>query len=233
MSVTQLKTVPPSRSPEREALAEAIERRDAIAAHLARLNAALEQSEGSLYGDGGVMRAVERAETQLEEAKANESRHLAAVATGEASENANPIKAAELALTEAQAKLDHMRKTRDALTAEANDASSELDHAKRKIDDAVRNVMHSEAGDIIDQTLGEAAALQEQLGAKRLVLSFLREACFETWPPSDETKPIRQFLEARPYPLEASSGTRAHPSLTPWRLAQEALRADADAALPV
>jgi chromosome segregation ATPase len=232
MPATQLKTVPPSRSPERGALAEAIERHAAATAQLARLKMALEASEGALYGDGGATRAVDRAEEQLKEAKANEPRHLAAVALGEATDDADPIRAAERALTEAQAQLDRARKTRDALTAEASDATSELDQAKRKIDDAIRDVFASEAGAAISSTLCEAAALQEQLGAKRLVLSFLREACFETWPPNDQLKPIENFLFAPPYPLEASSATRAHPSLAPWRLAQEALRTDADAPLP-
>ncbi|HZL39653.1 MAG TPA: hypothetical protein VFC45_05155 [Pseudolabrys sp.] len=233
MSVTQLKTVSQSRSPEREALAEAVERRDAIAAHLARLKTALEQSESSLYGDGGALRAVDRAEAQLKEAKADEARYLAAVALGEATEDTNPIKAAERALAESNAQLDRARKTRDALTAEANDATSELDRAKRKIDDAVREVFASEAGPTIDATLREAAALQEQLGAKRLFLKFLKDACFASWPPSDAIKPIREFLEARAYPLETSSEASVHPSLALWRNAHDALATDADALLPI
>ncbi len=232
MPATQLKTVPPSRSPERQSLATAIERRDAVDAHLARLKTALEQSEASMYGDMGLLSAVDRAEQRLEDAKADEVRHLAAVAMGEATEDSNPIKAAGLVLSGAQAKLDLARKTRDAVTTEINDATTELDRAKEKINDAVREVFAAEAGAAISSTLCEAAALQEQLGAKRLVLSFLREACFETWPPNDQLKPIENFLFAPPYPLEASSATRAHPSLAPWRLAQEALRTDADAPLP-
>ena len=81
--------------------------------------------------------------------------------------------------------------------------------------------MHEEVGGIIDRTLREATALQEQLGAKRLVLSFLRDACFETWPPSSATKPIENFLSARAYPLE-DGRSPSHPALAPWRLAQEA-----------
>jgi len=232
MAITQLKSMPLPRSPEREALAEAIERHDAVSVHLARLKTALETSEGALYGDSGAMQAVERAEQRLEEAIADESRHLAAVALGETTEDANPVRAAERASAEAEAQLTKMRNTRDALVEEAKDATSELEHAKRKIDVAVRYVFASEAGATIDATLREAAALREQLGAKRLVLSFLRDACFETWPPSDETKPIRKFLEARAYPLETSSEASGHPSLALWRNAQQALATDADAPLP-
>ena len=65
MPVTQLKTIPPRRSPEREALASAIERRDAAAHMLTRLKTALEQSEASLYGDVGLLSAVDRAEQRL------------------------------------------------------------------------------------------------------------------------------------------------------------------------
>jgi hypothetical protein len=46
-------------------------------------------------------------------------------------------------------------------------------------------------------------------------------------------KPIENFLFAPPFPLEAISGTRAYPSLAPWRRAQTALVNDADAPLPV
>ena len=232
MPATQLKSIPPSRSPEREALAEAIERRDAAAAHLARLKTALEQSEGSALRRRWrccVPSTVPR--NSLKKPRRTRARHLAAVALGEATEDADPVKAAERALTEANAQLDRARKTVDALTAEVNDATKERDRAKRKIDDAVRDVFASEAGATISSTLREAAALQEQLGAKRLVLSFLHDACFETWPPTSATKPIENFLFARAYPLE-DSRTPAHPALAPWRNAQEALATDADAPLP-
>ena len=61
--------------------------------------------------------------SDFEDAKADEARHLAAVAPAKPTDDADPIRAAERALSEAQAQLDRARKTRDALTAEANDAT--------------------------------------------------------------------------------------------------------------
>jgi predicted RNase H-like nuclease (RuvC/YqgF family) len=222
----------PPRTPERDALAEAIERYNAITPHRDRLKEALKRTEDELYG--GAHRGVETAETALAEAKANEAAYLASTALGEADESANPVKLAELAFEAANAQLDRVRKTREALKQQIEVAESEAVYAAAKLEKAVRAVFRAEASGIIDATLGKAAALQAELQETRLRLWFLKSACFESWPPSEETRPIRDYLAAPIFPLELNDKiVDTHPSLALWRKAGEALRHDADAPLPV
>jgi predicted nucleic acid-binding Zn-ribbon protein len=232
MSATQLKSVPPRRTEARETLDEAIERHAAAQRQLTRLKTALDRAEAALYGEGGAMHAAERAEAALKEAKANESHHLAAVALGDATEDANPTKAAERAVAEAQSRLDTTSRTKGALKEQLKAAESELPYVKDALDKAVRAVFKSEAAAIVDTTLREAAALQEQLGAKRIVLRFFERSCFSSHE-RELAKPIEDFLAAPTYPWEFNRKRDEHPALEPWRAAHEALRQNADAPLPI
>jgi predicted RNase H-like nuclease (RuvC/YqgF family) len=228
----KLATGDPPRTPERDALADAIEHYNAITLHRDRLKEAFKRTEDELYGDGSAHRGVETAEAALAEAKANEPAYLASIAPGEADEAANPIKLAELAFEAANAQLDRVDKTREALQQQIKVAADDASYADTQLEKAVRAVFRSEAAGIIDATLRKAAALQAELQETRLRLWFLKNACFEPWPPSEETRPIRDYLAAPIFPLELNDKiVDTHPSLASWHSAAVALRTDADAPL--
>jgi hypothetical protein len=229
---TQLRSVPPSRSPDRQRLAEAIEHHATAQRRLAAIRAASEHSADLLYGENGAIDASKLADVALEEAKKDESRHLAAVAIGEADADAdaNPVKAALAAVEKAHAALDAARKTKNALEDQQLAADAELVSAKRVLDECISTVLRSEAGAVIDRTLREAAGLQADLGAKRATLSFLKSAF--SWQERELAKPIHDFLAAPAYPWEWNNKISEHPAIAPWARAREALARDADAALP-
>jgi hypothetical protein len=233
MAATQLRTVSQTlpRTPEREALANKIAEHAKAALQPARLKAAIEHTNDLLYGDEGAIRAAEKAKAALEEAEANEGHHLAAVALGEATTDGDPVMIATAAVKNATAHVDSTRKIRAALEEQLKVAESELQSTKSELDAAIGTVLRDEASGTVDKILIEAAALQEQLGAKRAELSFLQNECFE-WNAEQRLR-IREFLAAPAYPWEFNRKTREHPALEPWRQACEALRHDADAPLPI
>jgi chromosome segregation ATPase len=225
-----LKSLPPRRTPERVALAEAIAEHAKAISKLSRLKAAL--NADSLYGDDGALRKFERAEEKFKEAKANESHHLAAVAIGEASAEQNPVKLAEHALAEAQSRLDGARKTLRALEDQLKATEIEIKSANDDLNKAARDVMRDEAAATIARILAEATALQEQLGVKRVILRFLNNECFGGGA-RELAEPIADYLAAPAFPAEWNNKTQQHPTLEPWLRAREALSTNADAILPV
>jgi hypothetical protein len=227
-----LKSVPPRRTEARETLAGAIIEHAKAARQPTRLKAAIENTNDLLYGDDGALRAAEKANAALAEAKANESHHLAAVALGEATADGDPVIIATAAVEKANAHLDSARKTRAAIEEQLKVAESELQFAKGELDVAVRTVMRDEAGSTIDRILIEAAALQAELGAKRATLSFLKSFCFSLHE-RELAKPIEDFLAAPAYPWEFNRKTSEHPALETWRQTRQALATDADAPLPI
>ncbi len=213
---------PPPRTPERERLAEAIERREAATKRLAQLGDALECLESQSH-DAVV--ALEAAERQQREAKRNEGHILAAVALGEI--DANPLAKAERAITEANERLDALRKTRAALKAEIEREEHELYWADAGVARCTRTVLREDGAAFIERTLQEAGALRAELAAKRSVLSFLETAAFD-WPSEMAlSEPIKKFLTAS-WPDSSQD-----PTLARWRDVQEALATDPDAPLPV
>jgi hypothetical protein len=224
-----LKSVPPRRTEAREALAEAIAAHAKAARQPARLKAAL--NANSLYGDDGALRAFERAEIALKEAKASESHYLAAVALGEATDDANPVMIATAAVEKANAHLESARKIRAAIENQLKVAESELQSTKSELDAAIRSVMRDEGSATIDKMLVEATEMQAELGAKRAVLLFLNRTCFDG--ARELSKPINDYLAAPAFPAEWNDKTQQHPALARWLRAREALATNADAILPV
>jgi chromosome segregation ATPase len=204
----------PSRSPEREQLAKAIERQNATALHRDRLQGALKRAEAQLYGDDSASRAVETAEAVLAEAKADESRHLAAVALSEATEDANPVTAAESAIAEAQSRLDTARRTRDALKEQLKAAESELSMARLRLDSCVDDVINASAP--VEKLLADFATLHREFVMHRRVLEWL-----------EGQGAIPREVSFRAEPREWADAGEA-----PWNAAVSALATDADAPLP-
>lgn len=232
MPVTNLKSVPPSRSPARATLAVAIERQTAAQRQIARLNDALERAHSGLYGDGGASRAASSAAAALAEAQASESQHLAAVAMGEATPDQNPVAIAERVAAQAKERLANANRTQDALKEQVQVAERELVSANDDLAKAVRGVLREEATGLINATLREAELLKEQLGAKRALLSFLQGQCF-AWDEKEARQPISDFMAAPAYPWEWNGRSKEHPALAPWHQLDEALKQSADAPLPI
>ena len=117
--------------------------------------------------------SVERAEAALKQAKADESRHLAAVALNEAAADANPVKAAEYKLAEAKAALDAIRKTRAALEDEMASTKENLGYATAALDKAVSDVIRAETPIAVSALLKDAQSMQAKLIGKRVTLRHL------------------------------------------------------------
>ena len=202
---------PPPRSAERQTLAEAIDRHREENAHLESLRAALENISGEIFGDAGA--ALSRAEAALVEAKADESRHLAAVALGQAMAE-DPVKAATLALEDARGKVDKLRKTRTALEAEQKAAERALMYAEMRRDEAV------------------SAAVKADPAVRQLVAAF-NEAERNYM----SLRQVMGIVGTERLPDEAKFWDSIHrwsemPGAAQWKAALAALRTDADAALP-
>jgi hypothetical protein len=174
---------------------------------------------------------VEKAPVLIEEAQANAAKFLTEQALGTAGEAPVSIKAVRVAAQDAQDALDAAISAGVALAKQEATEKYELQYAKGELDAAVRGVMRDEGSATIDRILVEAAALQEQLGAKRVLLSFLGSECFEQ--NAEERRPIADFLTEPVFPWVWNNKSHEHPVLAPWRAAREALRQSADAALPI
>src|ERR1035437_6819490 len=124
----------PPRTPEREALAEAIARRDTATKQLARIQAAHERASNTVYD---LKDSVDKAIATLDEAKAGEGSYLAAVALGDADAALSPVKAAAAAVEEANDQLGTARRTRDALEDEIKVVERELMLADMALDKCI------------------------------------------------------------------------------------------------
>jgi chromosome segregation ATPase len=200
----------PPRTPEREALAEAIARRDTATKQLARIQAAHERASNTIYD---LKDSVDKAIATLDEAKAGEGSYLAAVALGDADAALSPVKAAAAAVEEANDQLGTARRTRDALEAEMKAVESELMWTKSKLDDAVRDVVRADPA--IRKLAGDHAAADRHY--------------------NDLHRAMETMQRYLPDDLKFWHGTGRWPDLTgaaTWSAAITALASDAGAPLP-
>src|SRR5215471_8523243 len=135
MANPKLKAVAASRSPERAALAEAIERHDAAIARLQRIQAADE-----MIFTVTAREAVEKAAREIEEAKERAARALFEETTGGMS-----VAEAKAAHAAAQETLAAAQAARATLEREAAGAESEISWAKFKLDEAVAAAVRTDA----------------------------------------------------------------------------------------
>ncbi|HEY1474376.1 MAG TPA: hypothetical protein VGF53_09865 [Pseudolabrys sp.] len=198
------------RSPERASLAATIERFNAATQRLHHIKQAQQQAEEQLYGDGGAIRAVERAEAALAEAKQGEDAYLANVALGEADASASPVKAAEAEFAKAQGALDSVRKTIAALKQELEAAERELRWA---------TTYRDQARDAVVKAAPELQRLQNDYKIAQAAYFTLRQAMGQMNP---HLPKFWDHQDASPYTSVADT----------WRTALKALEADADAPLP-
>jgi hypothetical protein len=226
-----LRAITAERSPERERLAEAIERH-ADAVRMLDANKAAQESTQQTRRQA--QEAVERSVAMIEEAKTNAATHLTAQAMGTAGEAPLSVKAARDNAVAAQDALEAALSAGAALVEQAKVAERELQYAAADLDKAVREVVRAETGAAVSELLKQAEALQSGLVNRRVVLRHLlhNEIIDEAAAPA-----VKSFLKNRDMPgtfgnVEYQDWNH-HPATDAWKNAHAALRQDADAALPI
>lgn len=201
----------PPRTPEREALAAAIERRDAAANRLAAIKTAQERAMNSVFD---LKDAVDKAIAALDEAKADESRQLVEAFIGGDTAVVSPVKSAAAAVEEANARLATARQMRAALEQEEKTAENDLMWAKNKLDGAVGDAVRADPA--LRQLVADFEAANKTCIELRQALSTLQRE----WLPSEAVRwdSIHPWSEM--------------PAAVAWKAALAALREDADAPLP-
>jgi hypothetical protein len=135
---------PPPRSPERQKLAEVIERLQAASKQRTALATALQTAEAAVLAANA---AVTEAEGGIEAAMEATSAHLVAVAAGnDAADPPRTLRQARIALQDAEDQRDELRRQRDALRRQ-RDADDQLDHLeiyKMQLREAAAAVLKSE-----------------------------------------------------------------------------------------
>jgi hypothetical protein len=156
MSKTNAMLAEPSRTPEREALASAIQRHADAKDRLAKIIAA--QEHASEIGRRAFS-AVKSSKVVLEEAQASETAHLTAIALGELSRDTpSPIKVASVALETAEADHAAAKKTEKGLADGAEKAERELTWASRHLEDSVKAVV--KADPVVEQLIADYRVAQ-------------------------------------------------------------------------
>ncbi|SHM07024.1 hypothetical protein SAMN05444159_7591 [Bradyrhizobium lablabi] len=212
---------PPPRSPERVALAAAIERHTAAVREHDATTRALDEAKARIYHDGNQAEAVEKAKAAVENAKANAAKHMTESLLGKAGEAPVSIQEARRALQDAEDELEALKAVEATLQTRLTACTSELDWAKRHLRDRVRDVVSSEPG--IRNLLTKFEAAKKDLEQRHLDLrwfsrQFMIPDEFKNW----DLEGIRH----EPQPNALSELT------APWAAALEQLAVDADTPLP-
>ena len=213
MSVPNLKTVS-SRSDEREALSNAIERHREITEQIAGIRKARRETEGRLYGEGSAAAKVEAAAKAVEKAKTAAAEHAINVALGKGAVPPISAKAARLALEEATDELEIVKSTAAALEAREREADGDLHRAKRDIDEAVRQVV--KASPAVAAIFSEYQEVKRRGAALLAMRAFIAEKL--------HAEPDDDSAEDEPADVAAQ--------IAAWNEAIASLRIDADTPIP-
>jgi hypothetical protein len=208
------------RSPERAQLSIAISHHADAVDNLARIRAAHDLAEQTVFA---AYSAIEAAEAALGEARKNESANLAAAVLGEP--GGASVADAEATVRRATDDRELARRTRDALAGRMERQGSDIKSAREAVDQAVAGVLRAEpsAGEMLER----CRATEEELQAARSVLRFLvRAGVF-----ADDHE-VRSYIDNPVYLIAGnvvSDQWDRCPAVTIWRdwAAQLALNADA------
>ena len=223
----------PFPTPERATLAAAIVRTASADARKAALIKAVATADDEVRA---ARRAVEVADEAIETAKVNAARHLTDTALGTAGAPPQTIREARAAAIEAADHLDSCLAAREALRAETagdNDLSGLL------LRDAVRAVIRAEAAGRAVALAAKVLELQRKLVEVGSGLQWLANADVLPRPDSgqvDSFATTLQRLEATNSwamgPIKYASSFAVPSGGNAWAQAFEALKRDANAALP-
>ena len=214
----------PPRSPEREALAEAIARHDAAVDRLAAVQAAREQATQAQYDAKDAIRA---AATAVEQSKVDAALVLTGAAPGALS-----VKDARTKLQDCEDAIEAAISAGGTLVASEKEAAAEVEYANTALEKSVAAVVRAEAP--VAKMLAEAKALQNDLVARRVELRQLYNADLVA---EDVVAEMRKFLLFE-NTLPVGRGQveygnyDAHPAADPWKAVLQELRENADAPLP-
>jgi chromosome segregation ATPase len=209
------KTAPP-RSPEREALAAAIERHNNAVRNLDVTKRALDEARGRSLAE-----AVTKARADVETAKVNAAAHMTETLLGKAADAPVSIKEARRALQEVEDELEALHAIQATLEKRLQDCREEKDWAKQLLDRALRDVIKAEPP--VRQLLTKFKAVQADLEQRRFDLFWLWRNDmipdeFKDWNMEERT--------VEPGPDDLSVGT------APWKAALDELASNSDAPLP-
>ena len=202
--------VSPPRTPERAELAAAQERHADAVRQLAANESAQQTTTEAIYAARDTVKAATAA---IEEAKANAATHLTAVAMGNAGPAPTSVKAARVALQDAEDALEAALAARAELEQQHKDAEHEIEYAGMALGNAVANVVR-DAPELRKLAADHAAADRHYHD-----LHFAMEA-------------VQSFL---PDDLKYWHGTGRWPDLAAaatWKAALQELRENADVPLP-
>jgi hypothetical protein len=213
------KSEPPPRSPERVALAAAIEKHSSAVRELDAANKAYRQVQEQIYhGDDTAEVLVEKARAAVETAKENAVNHLTNTMLGEVGDVPLSVETARAALREAEDKLRALLETKPILVSRLENCERKTAIAKRALDEAIRDVVRSEPG--IKNLLAKYEAAKVEFERLRLDL-------FWFWRKDLMPEKPREWGCIEPLQIDPGSAGPA-----PWRDAIELLAIDADALLP-
>jgi hypothetical protein len=212
MGKPNLKTIT-SRSAEREALAEAIERRQLAAEHLAAMQKALREIADRIYGE--LKRGVDNATAAVEGAKSAATQYQVDVAMGIACEAPLSVTDARAAQQAAQDALDIARDTEKELQQRAREQRALLAEAEVKFDVAWRTVAKAATAGLFKHFEAEMRVMARH---RRLLDHFAK---LQIVP--DEVKIYGGF------PKDITDDDAR---ISEWTAALTALQLDADARLP-
>jgi DNA repair ATPase RecN len=213
------KAAPPPRTPEREALGAAIERRNnAVRSRDATAKALSDMQTRRVDAQA----TVDKAKAAVETAKTDAAAHLTATALGQAVDAPMMIKAARAALLEAEDAFETIQSTIATLEANIKAWNEDLHWAKEKLARALKDVVKSEPE--IRRLVEKFKALKREIEQRRLDLAWL-------WRQGVIPDDLRNYDAIRsvtmPLDDELSDGT------APWKAALDELAVNSGAPLPV
>jgi len=227
---------PPDQTPERAALAEAIERHASCAAAAAKMEAALQDAENRVYS---LVAAFEAAEETLKEAPKRAAAWLVAHATGDEPGPAVDLNALRAAVADRKEELDIQREARAMLSAALAKARTDLAWAESHVETARDAVLKAAPG--IGKLVDELATLYALVLEKGRALHFLHmrrllhEGTRSETGGWTEVSPARRMVSrfmSSPLSWQNLHDGEGEVTVQRWREAYEALKRDADAPLP-
>jgi len=212
-------TTPAPRTPEREALAAAIDHFNAATAQAANVSGALETARSKVWG---AEPEVDQARQAIEEAKHANAAHLTSVVMGTAGAAPLSVSAARQALQDAEDTLASAIASRDGLIEYQANADRTAQHAKWLLERAVVAVVAAEATQPLFNIIREHRAIRLRLSKSHKEIEFLLD---------------KIGLRTNDLPRDLSGWNCINwfdepEAPSAWSIWVKALETDADAALP-
>ena len=222
------KSEPPTRSPERVALAAAIEKRGAAVRECEALQQALRETNARIRDDDdGATAAIEKAKEAVESAKSNVVSYLIEGALGKTGNEPISIRQACISLQTAEDHLKALEEVRTALTACAEAAERERARAQKQVERAIFEIVRSDPG--VLKLVTDFEVHRRQLVERQRVLSWII-----SWLHTKMITPkeLPEEFERTQYVRTDNDIPNRDILAEDWKDALDRLAIDADAPLP-